>query len=175
MPSVFFRKSLKFANYNFFKGVRSLERVCPECEIKLYPGDSIFEVPGGCEDTFSFQLLWIPLWLTAVVPVTIPFTDYADNLALHAYTPAQIKALLHSLGQTTRGLKRSLHVLIPLALCSRMIRTTWVQSQIASYQRLLKMVLDTYLLNTHHYKVRIKGKVEQSGEMSSALPYTSVK
>ena len=38
----------------------------------------------------------------------------------------------------------------------------------------LKMVLDTSLLNTQHYKVRIKDKVEQSREMSSALPYTSV-
>ena len=28
----------------------------------------------------------------------------------------------------------------------------------------LKMVLDTALLNTHHYKVRIKGKVEQSSQ-----------
>ena len=38
----------------------------------------------------------------------------------------------------------------------------------------LKMVLDTSLLNTKQYKVPIKGKVEQSREMSSALPYTSV-
>ena len=38
----------------------------------------------------------------------------------------------------------------------------------------LKMVLDTYLFNTQRYKVRIKGKVEQSREKSSALPYTSV-
>ena len=38
----------------------------------------------------------------------------------------------------------------------------------------LKMVLDTTLLNTQQYKVRIKGKVEQSRERSSALPYTSV-
>ena len=36
----------------------------------------------------------------------------------------------------------------------------------------LKMLLDTSLLNTQQYKVRIKGKVEQSREMSSALPYT---
>ena len=36
------------------------------------------------------------------------------------------------------------------------------------------MVLDTSLLNTQHYKVRIKGKVEQSKEKSSALPYTLV-
>ena len=37
-----------------------------------------------------------------------------------------------------------------------------------------KMVLDAALLNTQHYKVRIKGKVEQSWEWSSTLPYTSV-
>ena len=37
-----------------------------------------------------------------------------------------------------------------------------------------KMVLDAALLNTQHYKVRIKGKVEQSRERSSALPYTLV-
>ena len=34
----------------------------------------------------------------------------------------------------------------------------------------LKMVLDTSLLNTQQYKVRIKGKVEQSVERSSAPP-----
>ena len=38
----------------------------------------------------------------------------------------------------------------------------------------LKMVLDTSLLNTQQYKVRIEGKVEQSRERNSALPYTSV-
>ena len=38
----------------------------------------------------------------------------------------------------------------------------------------LKMVLDTTKLNTQHYKVRIKGKVDQSRERSSALPYTLV-
>ena len=37
----------------------------------------------------------------------------------------------------------------------------------------LKMVLDTSLLDTQHYKVRIMGKVEQSRERSSALPYNS--
>ena len=36
------------------------------------------------------------------------------------------------------------------------------------------MVLDTSLFNTHHYKVRIKGRVEQLTERSSNLPYTSV-
>ena len=33
-----------------------------------------------------------------------------------------------------------------------------------------KMVLDTSLLNTQQYKIRIKGKVEKSREKSSALP-----
>ena len=37
-----------------------------------------------------------------------------------------------------------------------------------------KMVLDATLLSTQHYKVRIKGKVEQSRERSSTLPYTLV-
>ena len=37
-----------------------------------------------------------------------------------------------------------------------------------------KMLLDAALLNTQNYKVRIKGKVEQSREMSSAFPYTLV-
>ena len=38
----------------------------------------------------------------------------------------------------------------------------------------LKMVLDTSLLNTQQYKLGTKGKVEQSRERSSALPYTSM-
>ena len=36
------------------------------------------------------------------------------------------------------------------------------------------MVLETSLLNTRHYKVRLKGKVEQSRERSIALPNTLV-
>ena len=38
----------------------------------------------------------------------------------------------------------------------------------------LKIVLDTSLLSTQQYKVRSEGKVEQSRERSSALPYTLV-
>ena len=37
-----------------------------------------------------------------------------------------------------------------------------------------KMVLYTSWLNTLQYKVRIKSKMEQSREMSNALPYISV-
>ena len=41
-------------------------------------------------------------------------------------------------------------------------------------QKTLKMVLETSLLNTQHTEVYIMGKVEQSRERSSALPYTSM-
>ena len=37
-----------------------------------------------------------------------------------------------------------------------------------------KIVLDAALLNTQHYKLQIKGKMEQSRKRNSALPYTSV-
>ena len=48
-----------------------------------------------------------------------------------------------------------------------------VQSQVESHQRLKKMVVDASLLYTH-YKVEIMGKMEQSKERSSAVPYTLV-
>ena len=38
----------------------------------------------------------------------------------------------------------------------------------------LKMVIDTSMVDTQQYKVCIEGRVEQSRERSSALPYTSV-
>ena len=37
-----------------------------------------------------------------------------------------------------------------------------------------KMVLNAALLNTQHYKVKIKGKVEQFRKWRSTLPNTSV-
>ena len=57
---------------------------------------------------------------------------------------------------------------------SPMARETWVQSPVESSQRLKKMVRDTSLLNTHHYKVQIKDKVQYFREKSNAFPYTSV-
>ena len=53
--------------------------------------------------------------------------------------------------------------------CSPMVRETGVQSQSESYQK-LKKVLDVAL----HYKVRMKGKVEQSMKWSSIFPYILV-
>ena len=41
-------------------------------------------------------------------------------------------------------------------------------------QKTQKIVLHATLLNTQHYKLKTKGKVEQSRERSSALPYTLV-
>ena len=40
--------------------------------------------------------------------------------------------------------------------------------------KIQKMEPDAALLNTQHYKVRIKGKMEQSREWSRALIYTLV-
>ena len=37
-----------------------------------------------------------------------------------------------------------------------------------------KIVLDAALLNTQHYNVRIKDKMEQSRERSSVMPYNLV-
>ena len=58
--------------------------------------------------------------------------------------------------------------------CSPKVQETEVQSQVESYQRFKKMVFDAALLNTQHYKIGIKGKVDQSKERCSALPYTSM-
>ena len=56
-----------------------------------------------------------------------------------------------------------------------MAREIGVQSRAESCQTLKKKkVLDATLLNIQHYKLRFKGKVDQSSERSNALPYTSV-
>ena len=55
-----------------------------------------------------------------------------------------------------------------------MVRETGVQSKVELYQNFKKMVLDASLLNSQHYKVGIKGKMEQSRERSNAILYTSV-
>ena len=57
--------------------------------------------------------------------------------------------------------------------CSPMIRETGVQSQVESYQRLKKWFLMPHLLNTQHYKERIKVIVEQYRARINTLPYTS--
>ena len=56
-----------------------------------------------------------------------------------------------------------------------------VQFLVESYQRLFNMVFDSAFLNTQHYKVRIKGKLErlsvvanEKGAFSSSLDYTNL-
>ena len=59
-----------------------------------------------------------------------------------------------------------------------MVRGIWVQSQVELHtqkKKKKKMVFDAALLNTQDYKIRIKGKVEQSREWSSTLPSSLVK
>ena len=53
-----------------------------------------------------------------------------------------------------------------------MVQETGVQSQVESYQRLFKKLVLDIAFNIQHFKVRIKGKVEQSRERTSALSYT---
>ena len=90
---------------------------------------------------------------------------YKEDLALnnlqwltcHKTQPNQMDRLIDQVGRVFANGPGDL-CLIP----GRVIPKTW------------KIVLDTSLLNTQEYKVRIKGKVEQSRERSCALPYTSV-
>ena len=57
---------------------------------------------------------------------------------------------------------------------SPVARETGVQSLVEAYQRLKKWHFMLLCLTLSNYKVRIKGKVEQSRESSRALPYTSM-
>ena len=50
----------------------------------------------------------------------------------------------------------------------------WVSILVRVILKIKKIVLEAFLLNTLHYKVWIKRKVEQSRDRSSALLYTSV-
>ena len=56
-----------------------------------------------------------------------------------------------------------------IGIIIRVFRETRVQSKVESYQRLKKMVLDATLLDTQHYKIRIKGK----GVAPSPTPWCS--
>ena len=62
--------------------------------------------------------------------------------------------------------------IIPLLKKNTGSLAEWVECSPKTLKK--KMVLDTSLLITQHYKVRIKGKEEQFRERSSVLPYTLV-
>ena len=54
----------------------------------------------------------------------------------------------------------------PTEKCLPTAKETGVQSQVESYQILKKMVFGISSLNTQHYKVGIKGKVEQTWDVT---------
>ena len=64
----------------------------------------------------------------------------------------------------------------PSSIIWSLISWIWIPPQLIWMVILILFVFSTNvaLLSTQHYKVMIKGKVEQSWEWSSALPYTSV-
>ena len=59
------------------------------------------------------------------------------------------------------------HFLAQLLECSLKVRETGVLSQVESYQRLKKIVLDAYLVNIQHYIVQIKSKWSTPGKIVS--------
>ena len=66
----------------------------------------------------------------------------------------------------------NVHNLLPFEVgCSAYGAGDWVSISGWVIPKTQKIVLDAALLNTQHYKVRIKGKVEQSREWSSTFPY----
>ena len=89
------------------------------------------------------------------------------DLAIHVQILSEIVSISYGANTLEKGMTPT----ISPQLWVSIVRETRVQSQVESYQ---KMVLDTSLLNTQHYNVRIKGKVVQSWERSSALPYALV-
>ena len=90
------------------------------------------------------------------------------------------KSILSDFYRNNPRINTNLYIYIYIYIYIYMARETWVQSLVESYQLRKKMVLDSTLLYTHHDKVKcftftmIKGKVEQSWERSSAIPYTLV-
>ena len=95
------------------------------------------------------------------------------------YSTSSWKLKLHSMKLGLVAMVGFVWVFILIGLVVRVRVLTYSPGDLGSITgrvipKTLKMVLDTALLNTQQYKVRIKGKVKQSMEKSSALPYTSV-
>ena len=96
-------------------------------------------------------------------PLSKMWTQMADSISYNNNYYTKITSL-------------SIYIYIDMRVeCLPVIQETRVQSQIKSYQRLKKLVLDTSLLNTQHYKVQIKGKWNNSGKgvASSPIPWCS--
>ena len=94
---------------------------------------------------------------------------FVDNI--FAFNPILIAK--NSISRKTFILSLTVRTLVWWLEYSPMAQETWVQPQVESCQRLKKWYLMPPCL-TQQYKVWIKGKVEQSRERSSTLPYTLV-
>ena len=139
---------------------------------------------GSCQD-FSQCILLALMWcLHTVVLKKLRLLNKSDfpmiaNLSItihfffrHMFTLLWInKILLLRYGNWS-----AVHIPLILVVClpSNIDQFLWNTIPGRVIPKTFKMVLDTSLLNTQQYKVRIKGKVKQSRERSSALPYASV-
>ena len=65
-------------------------------------------------------------------------------------------------------LKSQIYIYLIFYMCKKCVYISRVQSQV------MPKTKNIVLLNTPHYKVEIKGEVEQSKKWNSALSYTSV-
>ena len=100
-----------------------------------------------------------------VIPMTLKMVLDTSLLNTQHYK-VRIKGKVEQSGESTP---------VHLAVVAIEKGAFWSPSTtVANFTFTLKVVLDTSLLNTQQYNVRIKGKVEQSWERSSSLPYTSV-
>ena len=110
----------------------------------------------------QFLSYYFHICLHMKLPVYPKFSFMSSFLIIWSIAPWKVTSL-----KRTRKNWYSLH-------CSPMAWETWVSVPGWVIPKTQKMVLDASLLNTQHYKVRIKGKVEQSRQRSSTLPYTLV-
>ena len=79
-------------------------------------------------------------------------------------------------GHSLNYLELNIYIYIYIYIYDRpfdVVGRVWVSISGRVIPKTKKVVLDTSLLTTQHYKVRIKGKVKQSRERNIDLPYTS--
>ena len=93
-----------------------------------------------CWKLGHLKIEYVKLWVVSFYPVLI--VEKHCDITLHSHRFYELKILLANSN-----------------ICSlRVAQETGVQSQVESYQRLKKIVLDASLLNNQHYEVQIKGK-----------------
>ena len=129
---------------------------------------------GGGVDFHSRQ---VQLWFSFCLFYSLTKGDFLSiwnfNFSLYVVKVLNENTFLNVYNLTSRGLEGKWIVrciVLDIGLGVRVFANGPVQSQVESYAKTQKMVLDASLLNTQHYKVRIKGKVEQSREGVAPTP-----